>query len=289
MRPLMMIALILTSSCDRPAPPETAQPTPAPAGDDGVSVQGSEEEEAWPQRISETLSVRRIEGTSAWIIEHEVPISANSLLYVADDGTPILADTPWTPEATRELLAWIETRFGRLPALATINHYHFDASGGIGALQEAGVLTVASTHTAQLLAERGPGMLRALASSHGEMFEGWPVPSPDETFSPDEGASWVFGGTEVQVQFFGAAHTPDNVVTYFPEAKLLFGGCLVKGGDSLGYLGDADVAAYPDTVRRLQALEPRIVISGHGDRQDSAQLDNTLRLAVAEAGARQDE
>jgi peptidoglycan-N-acetylglucosamine deacetylase len=237
------------------------------------------------QRIGRDLSVRAVPGASAWVVEHARPISANSLVLLAGDGTPILADTPWTPSATQELLNWIELRFGRLPELATISHFHADAAGGLAALHDAGVRTVVSEHTAELLADREPAMRQVLVRLYGSDFAGWQIPAPAQTFSPDDGVRLMIGDTTVKVLFLGAAHTADNVVTWFPDEGVLFGGCLVKGGDTLGYLGHADIQAYPDTVRRLQALEPAIVISGHGDRHDPGQLDNTLRLAEAEAKA----
>jgi metallo-beta-lactamase class B len=209
------------------------------------------------------------------------PIAANSLVFITADGTAVLADTPWTPEATRELLDWVVARTGRLPAFATIGHYHLDASGGIAALREAGVPVVASSEAARLLAERAPSMQEELARQHGDAFGGWRIPPPDRTFHPASGYVTRVGGTGVEVIFPGAAHSPDNVVTWFPEARLLFGGCMIKGGDSLGYLGDADLASYAGAVERLITLAPRIVVPGHGDRTDPGQLEHTRDLARA--------
>ncbi len=258
--------------------------TAAESSDAAATSQTSGAEEQ-AERIADDLVARPLDDAPAWIIEHERPISANALVYVADDGTPILADTPWTPAATRTLLDWIEGRFGELPALATISHFHLDAAGGLSALHEEGVETVASEHTARLLVERGEAMRQDLARTHGAAFEGWEVAEPQQTFAPDEPARLSIGGSSVEIHFPGPAHTADNVVTWFPGEGLLFGGCLVKGGDSLGFLGHADLARYPDSVRKLQALEPALVVSGHGARHDAEQLENTLRLAEAEAEA----
>lgn len=235
-----------------------------------------------PTRIGRALSARPLDDAPAWIITQKEPISANSLVFLTSDGSPILADTPWTPAATRELLDWVALRFGRLPALATVSHFHFDAAGGIGALLEAGVRVVMSTETARLLAERGPSMQVALAEEYGLDFEGWVTPEQTETFRPEDGRSERIGGTDLRVIFVGAAHSPDNIVTWFPESGVLFGGCMVKGGDSLGYLGDADLETYPAAVQALQRLDPRIVVPGHGIRTDAEQLGNTLRLLELE-------
>lgn len=238
------------------------------------------------ERIGPDLVVRALPAVRAFIVTHEQPISANALVVIADDGTPILADTPWTPAATRALLAWIVERFGRAPAFATVSHFHLDASGGIAALREAGVRVVASRETARLIAARVPGMQAELAASYGDAFVGWRVPAPDDLFDPATPRVERVGGTEVQVIFPGAAHAPDNVVTWFPDRQLLFGGCMVKGGGNLGNLGDANLDTYADAVARLQALGARTVVAGHGPRTDAAQLDDTHALAVEARDAR---
>ena len=64
------------------------------------------------------------------------------------------------------------------------------------------------------------------------------------------------GGTQVRVIYPGAAHAPDNIVTFFPESGVLFGGCLVKSGDDLGNLGDADSRELPARRRAPASAGP---------------------------------
>lgn len=235
-----------------------------------------------PIKIGADLTAIPIAGVPAYVIRHDVPIAANSLVFLTPDGIPVLADTPWTPTATQTLLDWVERQFGRRPQLATVSHFHHDASGGTATLQAAGVTVVSSKITARLVTKRSAGMQAELVRQHGDAFVGWSVPPSDRQLA---GAQETFevGGTPVVVLFPGAAHAPGNVVTWFPQFGLLFGGCLVKGGKSLGYLGDANLTSYPAAVDRLIALSPKIVVSGHGSRLDPGQLENTRRLLDARA------
>ena len=86
----------------------------------------------------------------------------------------------------------------------------------------------------------------------------------------------------VVVTYFGAGHTTDNVVAWLPKQKILFAGCLVKSLDStsLGNTKDGDLAAYPVTLRKVQAAYPhaKIVIPGHGDWGGPELIEHTLRL-----------
>jgi len=236
-------------------------------------------------QIGPHLEAMPIPGRSAWRITDTETIPANSLVVQTPGGQVVLADTPFTPRATRDLLTWIETRFGAPPALATISHFHFDASAGIDVLEEAGVPIAVSDRSVALLAERGSSMQDWLGEHVSGAFEGWDVPETAATFVLEEGFRAEIGGTPVEVRFPGAGHAPDNVVTWFPELGVLFGGCMVKGGDDLGNLGDADVSTWPDAMRALEALKPAVVVPGHGDRIDAAMLAHTRAMAEAHRAA----
>jgi len=228
--------------------------------------------------IGPDLRAIPVVGAPAWVVTHDEPIPSNSLVYLTDEGVPVLADAPFTPAATRDLLDWISVRFGQKPGFATVSHYHFDASAGIGPLQEASVPVAVSDHTAKLLRQRGAGMQDELVSMFGDAFRDWVPAAPIETFSEAAGVRTTVGGTEIEVFFPGHAHAPDNVVTYFPTSGLLFGGCMVKGGKNLGYTGVASLEHWPSAIAKLMSLDPKIVIPGHGPRMDAALLAHTKDL-----------
>lgn len=290
--PTALLGAALMLGCgaapDASAPPPAAAPVADAPADAPTPAQApasmpTSMPSAEPITIADQLVAHPVPGHLAYVIEHTAPITANTLLWFGPRGTPILADTPWTPAATTALLDWIEARYDRLPAFATVSHFHLDAAGGIAALRARGVPVIASTETARLIAERAPAMQTSLAESYGDAFTGWTVAAPDRTFDPAVGHVETVDGVEVRVVFPAPAHAPDNTVTWIPSAGLLFGGCLVKGGDDLGNLGDADLTRYPDAITALQALAPRVVIPGHGRRTDPALLDNTARLLTERA------
>lgn len=83
----------------------------------------------------------------------------------------------------------------------------------------------------------------------------------------------------------GAGHTRDNIVVYFPPAKVLFGGCLIRPGDasSLGNTADGDVANWASAVRNVASAFPEaeIIIPSHGAMGGRELLDHTIALAEA--------
>ena len=72
----------------------------------------------------------------------------------------------------------------------------------------------------------------------------------------------------------------DNVVVYFRSRRVLFGGCMVKalGARTPGFVGDADMAAWPVSLGKLLERYPeaRMVVPGHGACGDLSLVRHTI-------------
>jgi metallo-beta-lactamase class B len=70
-------------------------------------------------------------------------------------------------------------------------------------------------------------------------------------------------------------------VAYFPEERVLFGGCLLKALNAgKGNLEDANVDKWSNSVEFLKQRFPHLkwVIPGHGDSGDHGLFDYTIQL-----------
>lgn len=86
-----------------------------------------------------------------------------------------------------------------------------------------------------------------------------------------------------RMEHHGATHSPDHISVFFPERGVLYGGCAVRHGDSLGNVREAkDYASWHAAMLRLQSYRPRIVVPGHEAGYDPALLANTVRLLERE-------
>ena len=81
------------------------------------------------------------------------------------------------------------------------------------------------------------------------------------------------------------ATPPDNLVVYVPEARVLFGGCAVHEASrtTAGNVADADLNAWPESLRRVRARYPeaQVVVPGHGVPGDLGLLDHSVALVEA--------
>jgi glyoxylase-like metal-dependent hydrolase (beta-lactamase superfamily II) len=237
--------------------------------------------------LAPDLYLRQI-GDGAYVIVHVSPWAANSLLVEMNDGTLVLAGSPYTPEAMRIVLAWAGRQFGKRSFVAVNTGYHVDNLGGNQALREAGIPVYGSDLTVRLLQERGEitrkKTLKLINGPDSPFYlahAGQKFSPPDHLFPIRDGLKLRFGGEEVQVFFPGASQAPDKVVVYFPGRRLLFGSCMILSGDRPGNTADADLRQWPIAVRKLLQFPVDIVVPGHGDRLDPGLIQHTLDLLAA--------
>ncbi len=213
--------------------------------------------------IDKHLYAREVQ-THAYVITQDEVFDANSMLVEMADGSLVLVDTPYTPEATKALLAWIKETFPGQVLIEINTGWHDDNLAGNGVLLEAGVPVYGADRTVELLKEHDSRNA-----------------PPDHLYPIEEGLTLEFGAEQVQVYFPGPTHTLDNVIVYFPSRRLMFGGCMVTGWGGIGNVADADVDAWPDSLRNLSQFDSVLVIPGHGNRFDPGNIEETIQLLEA--------
>jgi len=230
------------------------------------------------------LTIEELESEiGAWLVVQKEPVSSNSLLVETADGTLVLCDTPMTENATVDLLTWAAERFGDRRWIVVNTHFHPDCTAGNAAMIEAGAEVWASSTTTRLLEERGQSFLDELVAQNDDDpalahdFRTTRVAAPTHVFDPDTTQVLPIVGERVAVHFPGPAHSPDNVVVFFEDRRVLFAGCLCFSAlrNRPGFIGDADLEAWPATLERVQALDARLVVPGHGRPGGPELLEHT--------------
>jgi metallo-beta-lactamase class B len=269
----LAILAALLSACSAVMTP-TAAPTAVPTLPDPL-----------PGMLAPDLSVEKL-ADGVFVIQHAYPWPANSLVVRMANGEILLVDTPYTPEATQILLDWVSKSFEDAAVTAIVTGYHADNLGGVPALLGAGIAVYGSDLTADFAVSRlehqremmvdllVPGKEDAYISAYQEMI----FSAPDHTFPLAEGLTLTFGTEEVQVIYPGFTQSEDKVVVYFPQRKGLFGGCAILSADRVGNSIDADMNAWPESLKTLLALELEWVVPGHGERRDPGLIAHTIEV-----------
>jgi glyoxylase-like metal-dependent hydrolase (beta-lactamase superfamily II) len=271
---LALLALALFA-CSRAAPASLAAPAPVPssapfAGEPRHATASATRppNPGETSRINSELMVKGV-GPDAFVVTHEPFVSANVLVVRMPDGTVVLCSSPVETQATRALVGWVHAALAPSHIVAINTHFHVDGTGGNEAYRELGVVTYASDHTQALLAEKGQRTQAATASGFNDIdkrrrVETTKITPAERTFPEHDGLLLTFGGEEVRVLYPGRAHSPDNVLVFFPAKQLLFGGCMIKAVREIGYIGDADLDHWEQAIEFARGLGAKLVVPGHG-------------------------
>ena len=187
-------------------------------------------------------------------------VSANGLYVVTGNGV-ILVDTPWDTTQFQPLLDSIQIRHHQRVVLCVATHSHNDRTAGLEFYRDKGILTFTSRQTDAICIKNG---------SKRAQF----------TFKND--TTFRVGQHSFQTCYAGAGHTTDNIFIWFDEDKILYGGCAIKSVEAtdLGYTGEADLAAWPTTLKKVKQKfpAPAFILPGHQGWNSLNSLDHTLSL-----------
>jgi metallo-beta-lactamase class B len=186
-------------------------------------------------------------------------------LIVIRSGQALMIDTPMDNDKTMKLARYLKDSMSVDLTKLVIGHFHDDCLGGLEYLQSVGVESIANSMTISKCKEIG-----------------LPVPSTSFTDS----LTFDFNGESIVCRFFGAGHSFDNITVWIPGQRVLFGGCLIRSGNTqgLGNLSDAIVSDWDLTIKKLMEkyTDIKTVIPGHGDIGGPELLTHTIELVEKE-------
>jgi glyoxylase-like metal-dependent hydrolase (beta-lactamase superfamily II) len=191
------------------------------------------------------------------------PVPANGLYLVTNNGVAMI-DTPWDSTQFQPLLDSIEYRHHKKVVLCIATHFHEDRTAGLEFYSHQGIKTYTTTQTDSICKKTNKKRAAFLLTK-------------DSTFK--------LGQYRFQTFYGGQGHSPDNIVIWFEQAKILYGGCLIKSTEAtdLGNLSDANVGAWTATLKKIQRTfqHPHFIIPGHDDWTSNQSLNHTLQLVKA--------
>ena len=164
----------------------------------------------------------------------------------------MLVSSPFEDKGTEKMMKWVVENLKPKRMIAVNTHYHLDGAGGNPVYHKYGVETWASEFTNRLSKEKGPSMMK-----------GRKIEISKKEFVLKEGKTFDFDGEQVEVIFPGHSHSQDHVAVFFKDRKILFGGCMIKPGKTLGYMGDANVSSWGEAMARLEKLDFELMVAGH--------------------------
>jgi glyoxylase-like metal-dependent hydrolase (beta-lactamase superfamily II) len=227
-----------------------------------------------PQAAEVAPGVWLVQGESALGSSANRNFISNAAFVVTADRVVVI-DALGSPVLAEELLEEIR-RVTPLPVRHVIvTHYHADHVYGLQALKAVGAEVIAHERVDEYL-QSDTAQLR-LKASREELFpwidENTRLVAPDRRLSGP--VTLTLGGTRFEIGHAGPAHTPEDLVVWLPERRVLLAGDIVFRG-RIPFVGLADSGAWVQALDRLLAYDARLIVPGHGPVSSSAQADLQL-------------
>lgn len=186
--------------------------------------------------------------------------SANGMYLVTDSGV-VLFDSPWDTSPFQPLLDSIKVKHNKKVVINIATHSHEDRTSGIDFYRKNGVKTFTTKLTDEISIENE---------------------RPRAEFLMKKDTIFTVGKYKFQTYFAGEGHTKDNIVIWFDNEKILYGGCLVKSivAKDLEYVGEANIKEWSKTIKKIQKKfkNPKFIITGHHNWESTKTLEHTLKL-----------
>jgi len=214
-----------------------------------------------------------------WMVQGESALGStanrnfisNAAFVVTPEGV-LVVDALGSPALAQELIQEIRKITPAPIRYVVMTHYHADHIYGLQALKAAGAQVIAQ-QDGQIYLHSDTAALR-LKASREELF-----PWIDEKTTLVPADRWIagaltlrMGGLDFQIQPVGPAHTPEDLVVYVPQLKLLLAGDIVFRG-RVPFVGQADSGRWIGALDKLLAFDTQVIVPGHGPVSSTARED----------------
>jgi glyoxylase-like metal-dependent hydrolase (beta-lactamase superfamily II) len=188
------------------------------------------------------------------------PFPSNGFYVVTEQGV-LMIDTPWDTAQFQPLLDSIKARHNKAVRMVVSTHFHDDRTAGLNYYRSKGIRTYTTLKTDSLSKEVGAPRAEFLIKSDTLM---------------------KIGNYNFEIYYPGEGHAPDNIVVWFPDQKVLYGGCFIKSTEtnSIGNLSHANVREWPESLKKTmnRFKEPKFIIPGHEGWNGRNALEHTLKI-----------
>lgn len=211
-------------------------------------------------RLTENTFIHR----SFRMMEEYGRVPANGLIYIVDSFC-LVFDTPFTEKTTLRLMDYLTEDLQLKIEGVVVNHFHEDCMTALDSLHARGITTYGNRRTIALAEQEG-------------------LTPPQRKFGRRKRLK--LGDQEVVNYYPGPAHSSDNIVSYLPSERVLFGGCMLKTMNaSRGNVADASLEKWSRTIGKVKKTFPEaeLLVPGHGRKGGPELLDYTIELFAEDA------
>ncbi len=232
--------------------------------------------ELTPQRVSDRVYFFRGESSAASTSNRGY--TANAGFVVTDDGV-VAFDALGSPVLGDAMIRAIR-RVTKQPIRRLIlSHYHADHFYGAQSFKMIGT-EIWSGERGKAYLESDLALLRLQERRHDlapDVDARTRLVPADRwlAFSGEKPIRFTMGNTHFRIIDVGGAHSPEDLMLFVEEDRVLFAGDLFFTG-RIPYVGNADSRAWLAALDKMAPLHSKVVLPGHGDVSNDPEKDVAL-------------
>jgi glyoxylase-like metal-dependent hydrolase (beta-lactamase superfamily II) len=215
-----------------------------------------------PEPIQVTPRVYYVQGRAGIASPENEGFNSNAGFVVTDAGV-VVVDALGTPGLGRALVRAIRRVTNKPIRRVIVTHYHADHFYGLKALKDAGAEVWA--HRAAQGYLDGEEAKSRLQQRMRDLFpyvdEKTVLVRADRWLDKDE--RFELGGVRFEVSHMGPAHSPEDLIVAVPAEGVIFIGDILFTG-RVPFVGQADSKRWLERIDRLLAMNPVLMVTGHG-------------------------
>ena len=224
---------------------------------------------AEPVRDAPRLQAAKI-ADGVWMVQGEAALGSpanrnfisNAAFVTTPDGVVVI-DALGSPALAEALLSEIDRVTKQPVRHVIVTHYHADHIYGLQAFAARGA-TIHAHQAGREYLNSSTAALR-LEASRTELA---PWVDANTRLVPadrwlDDSTVLDVGGERFDIRHAGPSHTPEDLIVYLPSRRVLFVGDLVFRG-RIPFVGLADSGRWIASLEALIAMDPEVLVPGHG-------------------------
>jgi glyoxylase-like metal-dependent hydrolase (beta-lactamase superfamily II) len=200
--------------------------------------------------------------------DQRIEFVPNAGIIIGDRATLVI-DTAMGRRNGERILEEARRLGGDRKLILTTTHFHPEHAYGAEAFAEA--FYICNSEQAAELAEKGAEyieMFTGFGPGLAELLADVKLVFPDVAFT-GKSAVVDLGGITVTLQSVPGGHTLGDMVVFLPGSRILFAGDLAEDRFLPIFPdGDANGVRWLEVLDELDALDPAIVVGGHGEVGD---------------------
>ena len=187
----------------------------------------------------------------------------NAGFIVGDDGVLVI-DSLRVPSFARGLINDIKTVTSKPVRYVVDTHSHWDHSWGNEEFPDSIIVGHQNCYNEMIDVEWNDAWRKKVVNANDPWSkEAGLVNIVPPTLTFDTSMRLYFAGREIQLLYFGRAHTSGDTFIYLPEERIVFTGDVIQDA-GMPFLADSYPEEWPATDDKLVDLEVDRFVSGHG-------------------------